>query len=235
MPRILRSSWSLTSANSALERDPGRQPVERVRGHVLQPAEVLPVRVREVLVEHDAARVVGARHHPAAARRRGARGRRRGSAGGPRARRCPSAGRRATAPGGRSRGAGCPRAPGRPRGACPAAGRRPRSRGTRRRGGPARRSRPRRRPRTARPRGGAGPSSRRRRRRPCSSVVRTAPCVGQVVDERLAGERLVVDVRPAVPRGALPEALGGGVGVALRGVEARLASPATGPRPRPPG
>ncbi len=41
-----------------------------------------------------------------------------------------------------------------------------------------------------------------------------------VVHERLPGDRLVVDVRPAIPRRTLPEASGGSVGVALRGLEA---------------
>ena len=41
----------------------------------------------------------------------------------------------------------------------------------------------------------------------------------EVVDHGLAGEALVVDVGPAVPRGALPEPLGGGVGVGLGRLE----------------
>ncbi len=41
----------------------------------------------------------------------------------------------------------------------------------------------------------------------------------QVVDDRLVGERLVADAGPAIPRRALPEALGGLVGVGLRGIE----------------
>ena len=50
----------------------------------------------------------------------------------------------------------------------------------------------------------------------------------QVVDDRLAGERLVADARPSIPRRALPEALGRGVGVGLGRLEALL-----GRRPRP--
>ena len=49
--------------------------------------------------------------------------------------------------------------------------------------------------------------------------VARAPWVDDVVDDRLAGERLVADARAAVPRGALPEALGGGVGVGLGRLE----------------
>ena len=45
---------------------------------------------------------------------------------------------------------------------------------------------------------------------------------GDVVDDRLARERLVVDVRAPVPRGALPEPLGGGVGLRLGRVERAL-------------
>ena len=48
-----------------------------------------------------------------------------------------------------------------------------------------------------------------------------------VVDDRLVGDRLVADARPAVPRRALPEALGRGVGVDLRRLE-----PVLGRRPR---
>ena len=50
---------------------------------------------------------------------------------------------------------------------------------------------------------------------------------GQLVDDRLAGQRLVVDRRPAVPRRALPEALGRGIRVGLGRVE-----PVGGGRPR---
>src|SRR4051794_20939838 len=43
------------------------QPVEGARRHVVEQREVLPPCVGEVLVEHDAADVLGTRHHPPAA------------------------------------------------------------------------------------------------------------------------------------------------------------------------
>ena len=49
----------------------------------------------------------------------------------------------------------------------------------------------------------------------------------QVVHDRLVGDGAVADARPAVPRRALPEPLGGGVGVGLGGVELGLVG---GPR-----
>ena len=49
------------------DADVGRQGGERVAREVLQPTEVVPPRVREILVERDDAGVIRARHHPAAA------------------------------------------------------------------------------------------------------------------------------------------------------------------------
>ena len=51
-----------------------------------------------------------------------------------------------------------------------------------------------------------------------------------VVDDGLVGERLVADARPAVPRRALPEALGGGVGVGLGRLEPVLVAAHAGTR-----
>ena len=182
-------------------------PAERALGQVVERRELVPPGVREVLVEHDLAGPLRPGHDPAPAARRGGE--------------TPTSRQSwwstwLPTPSGRYTRCGSSRTISRRRmstGASssarrgPAAGRRPRSRGRPRRAGRGTRPTPRRRARTARPR-----ARRLATISPAVGGLERSSCQDRalrrdVVDERLPGERSVVDARPAVPRRALPEAL----------------------------